>query len=158
MMVHEVIHSLEARKREVFLLKLDLSKAHDRVDYGFLKVILQAFGFDVQVCNLILQLVSTRSLSILVNGFPSNFFSPSRGLRWGDTLSPLLFIIMVECMGRLILRKRQDQSPHGLKPSFGQISFTHQQFVDDTILGKEPIVQDAKELKGFLNTYMRGIG
>ena len=45
-MVHEVIHSLEARKREGFLLKLDLSKAYDRVDWGFLKVVLQAFGFD----------------------------------------------------------------------------------------------------------------
>ena len=46
MMVHEVIHSLEVGKREGFLLKLDLSKAYDRVDWGFLKAFLQAFGFD----------------------------------------------------------------------------------------------------------------
>ena len=46
MMVHEVIHSLEARNRVGFLLNLDLSKAYDRVDWGFLKAILVAFGFD----------------------------------------------------------------------------------------------------------------
>ena len=46
MMVHEVIHSLEVGKREGFFLKLDFSKAYDKVDWGFLKAVLQAFGFD----------------------------------------------------------------------------------------------------------------
>ena len=46
MMVHEVIHSLEVGKIEGFLLKLDFSKAYDRVDWGFLKGVLQAFSFD----------------------------------------------------------------------------------------------------------------
>ena len=40
MMVHEVIYSMEAGKREGFLLKLDLSKAYRKVDYSFLKAIL----------------------------------------------------------------------------------------------------------------------
>ena len=105
MMVHEVIHSLEAGNREGFLLKLDLSKGYDRVDWDFLKVVLLAFGFDVQVCKPMLQLFSTPSLAIIVNGAPSNFFFPSRGLRHGDHLYPVLFIIMVECIGRLIQMK-----------------------------------------------------
>ena len=52
-LVHEVIHSLEVGKKEGFLLKLDLSKAYDRVDWKFLFVVLCAFGFDDQVCKLI---------------------------------------------------------------------------------------------------------
>jgi hypothetical protein len=40
MMVHEVIYSLEDGKREGFLLKLHLSRAYNRVDWGFLKVVL----------------------------------------------------------------------------------------------------------------------
>ena len=106
MTVHEVIHWLEAGKREGFFLKLDLSKAYDRVDWGFLKAILQAFGFDDQVCKIILYLVSTPSLPVMVNGAPSNFFFPSRGLRQGDPISHILFIILVKCIGRLIQRKR----------------------------------------------------
>ena len=46
MMVHEVIHSLEVGKREGFLLNLNLSKAYDRLDGDFLKVVLLVFGFD----------------------------------------------------------------------------------------------------------------
>ena len=46
MMVHEVIHSMEVGKREAMLLKLDLSKAYDRVDWSFLDLVLQAFIFD----------------------------------------------------------------------------------------------------------------
>ena len=51
--VHEVIHSLEVGKKEGFLLKLDMSKSYDRVDWNFLMVVLQAFGLDAQVCKLI---------------------------------------------------------------------------------------------------------
>ena len=46
MMVHEVIHSMEAGKREGIFLELDLSKAYDWVDLTFLGSVLQAFGFD----------------------------------------------------------------------------------------------------------------
>ena len=53
MMVHEVIHSLEAGKREGMLLKLDLSKDYDRVDWAFLDKVLHAFGFDQKVCKII---------------------------------------------------------------------------------------------------------
>ena len=104
-MIHKVIHSLEAGKKEGFLLKLDLSKAYNRVDWNFLFTVLQAFGLDAQVCKLISQLVSSPSLFVLVNGNPSPFFSPSRGLRQGDPISPVLFVIMAECLGRLTRRR-----------------------------------------------------
>ena len=46
----------------------------------------------------------------------------------------------------------------GLKPSSGQVTFTHQQFVDDTIMGGEATVQEAKALKRLLDIYTRGTG
>ena len=87
-----------------------MSKAYDRVDWNFLMVVLQAFGFDAQVCKLISQLVSSLSLFVLVNGSPSNLFFPSIGIRQGDPISPVLFIILAKCLGRFILRKSQDRS------------------------------------------------
>jgi hypothetical protein len=138
MTVHEVIHSLEEGKREGFLLKLDLSKAYDQVDWSFLFKVLRVFGFNSRVIKLINQLVTTTSLVVLVNGSPSAFFKPSRGLRQGDLISPILFIILVECLGRMISANRNSSALSGIKPSSGPLVFSHQQFFDDTIVGGKP--------------------
>lgn len=156
MTVHEVIHSMEARKREGMILKLDLSKAYDRVDWSFLGLVLQAFGFDQKVCKIISQLVSTSSLAILVNGSPLYFFKPTRGLREGDPLSSILFIILAECIGRLIKKTKMDGRIKGLKPSSKCDPFSHQQFVDDTIMGGAS-VKEEKAMKDILDMYTRGL-
>lgn len=147
MMAHEVIHSLEAGKREGFLLKLDLSKAYDQVDWAFLSRVLWAFGFNSKVCTLISQHISTSSLAILINGSPSAFFKPSRGFRKGDLLSPIIFIILVECLGRLISTKRVKDILKGINPSSDSLNFTHQKFVDDTIMGGEASISKARVVK-----------
>ena len=157
-MVHEVIHSLEASKREGMLLKLDLFKAYDRVDWAFLDKVLHAFGFDQKVCKIISQLFTTPSLAILVNGAPIDFFKPLRGLWQGDPLSLNLFIIMAKCLGRLIEKSKQDGSLKGLKPSMKCTPFSHHQFVDDTIMGGEASIREAKVMKDILNLYTRGSG
>ena len=47
-MVHEVIHSKEAGKREGMLLKVDMSKVYNQVDWSFLDMVLKSFGFDIK--------------------------------------------------------------------------------------------------------------
>lgn len=156
MIVHQMIHSLESNKREGMLLKPDLSKAYDRVDWSFLEIVLKAFGFDLKVCKLVSQLVSTSSLAVLVNGGPCDFFKPSRGLRQGDPLSPILFIILAECMGRLIERKNMEGNIKGIKPASNSVPFMHQHFFDDTIMGGEASMREAKAMKEVLDCYVRG--
>ena len=77
---HENIHSLSCSNKQGFIMKVDIAKAYDRVDWSFLSNILIAFGFDYKVVGLIHQLISTSSIAILVNGSSSQFFNPSRGL------------------------------------------------------------------------------
>ena len=63
---------------------------------------------------------------------------------------------MVECLGRLIQKKIRDRCLVGLRPSSGPSTFTHQQFVDDTILGGEASIWEARTFKCILNSYTRG--
>lgn len=104
--------------------------------------------------------MSTSSLVVLINGAPSIFFKPSRGLRKGDPLSPILFIILDECIGRLIVHKKKEGCLKGIQPSSKGNPFTHQQFVDDTIMGGggEASVKEARIMKEILETYSRGTG
>jgi len=79
-------------------------------------------------------LVSSVSFSILLNGSPSRTFIPSRGLREWDSLSPFLFVLMMEGLGRAIKIENGEGRIQGLKLTPDGDAYTHQQFVDDTML------------------------
>jgi hypothetical protein len=76
-LAHEVIHSLQKTKMPGMLLKLDLSKAFDKISWAYMKDLLLVFGFDKLWVTWILNLTSTAFFSILVNGVPSRPFTPS---------------------------------------------------------------------------------
>ena len=111
---NEVIHTLKTSKTPGMLIKLDLSKAFDRVSWQYLRSVLEAFGFSTQWVDWILKLTSSSFFSILVNGSPSQPFRPSRGIRQGDPLSPFLFVPMAKGLGRYIKAAITDGSLKGL--------------------------------------------
>ena len=74
-LVHETIHSLKVTKTPGMLLKRDLSKAYDKLNWKFLEGILKAFGFAEEWANWIMNMVSSVFFSILVNGTPSSPFN-----------------------------------------------------------------------------------
>ena len=81
------------------LYKLDVEKVYDHVNWDFLIYLLQRCGFPLLWRNSIQFCISTVHFSILINGCPSGFFASSRGLRQGDPLLPLLFVVMMEALG-----------------------------------------------------------
>lgn len=85
-------------------LKLDMSKAYDRIKWNFLENVLIYMGFPMPWVSLIMKYVRSVSFSVLLNGSPLPYFYPNRGLRQGDPLSPYLFILCSEFFSGLILR------------------------------------------------------
>ncbi|KAG5531068.1 hypothetical protein RHGRI_025879 [Rhododendron griersonianum] len=96
--VQEIVHRFNSMKgsKGNMLIKLDLEKAYDRLEWGFIRQVLHFFNFPPLWINLIMSIISLSSMSILFNGSATDTFSPSRGIRQGDPLSPYIFILCVE--------------------------------------------------------------
>jgi hypothetical protein len=84
------------------LCKLALEKAYDHVNWDFLLYMLQRYGFGERWRDWIKFYISTVKFSILMNGTPSDFFQSSQGIRQGDPLSPLLFVVVMESLSRML--------------------------------------------------------
>uniref|UniRef100_A0A2N9EHP5 Reverse transcriptase domain-containing protein n=1 Tax=Fagus sylvatica TaxID=28930 RepID=A0A2N9EHP5_FAGSY len=84
------------------ICKLDLEKAYDHVNWDFLSYLLRRCGFPEKWRKWIYFCISSVRFSVLVNGSPCGFFKSSRGIRQGDPLSPMLFIIIMEGLSRMI--------------------------------------------------------
>ena len=93
-LVHEVLHSIKTEKIPRMMVKLNISKAYDKLNWKFMREILKAFGFRDKWIKWVMNLISTNLFSILINGVPSCLIKPTRGITYGDPLSPFLLIII----------------------------------------------------------------
>jgi hypothetical protein len=100
-------------------IKTDMAKAYDRVEWDFLQATLDSMGFPKNITNIIMKCVTSVTFSILINGVPSKTFSPQRGLRQGDPLSPYLFIISAYVLSGLITRAQNNKLIKGVKIAHG---------------------------------------
>lgn len=114
----EIMHFLK-RKRQgkhgVAALKIDMSKAYDRMEWNFLQAMMLKLGFDVKWVNLIMLCVSTVRYCVIREGKEVGPIVPCGGLRQGDTLSSCLFILCAEGLSALIRRHERLGLLHGVR-------------------------------------------
>eukprot|EP00253_Pinus_taeda_P005752 PITA_05752 len=154
---HEIIHSLQHSKQSGMLLKLDLPKAFDKLSRNYIHDMLIAFGFCPPWIRWIMNLITSTHFSILVNGIPSRSFNPSRGICQGDPLSPFLFVLMAEGLGRHIKQALLSHQIKGLSVH-NSLATSHHQFVNDTMLFGYPSTQEAHRLKSLLHDFSEASG
>lgn len=107
----------------------------------------------VSWCKWMKACISSACFSVLRNGKLAGFFSSTQGVRQGDPLSPILFIIMAEAFSRSITRQHKINKWHGAHISGTNISITHSLFAYDTLLFGLSNVQEAQKIKHVLNLY-----
>jgi hypothetical protein len=84
LVAYETLHTMQSRlkgKEGFMAVKLNMSKAYDRVEWGYLKAVMRKMGFDSKWIWLIMMRVSTVQYSVLVNGQPCGVIKLERGLR-----------------------------------------------------------------------------
>nr|AAM93462.1 putative reverse transcriptase [Oryza sativa Japonica Group] len=111
LIAYEATHFLQNKrngKDGYAAIKLDMSKAYDRVEWPFLLHMLRRLGFDEKWNRLIMNCVTTVNYKIKVNGDYTEVIKPDRGLRQGDPLSPYLFVICAEAFSAAIQAAEDD--------------------------------------------------
>ena len=104
LIVNESVDSRGKSRVSGVICKLDIGKAYNHVNWEALLDLLNRMGFGVKWCKWIHTCISTVQFSVLINGSPNNFFGSSRGLRQGEPLSPMLFLIVMEVLSRMLRR------------------------------------------------------
>ena len=94
------------------LVSLDFRKAFDSLEWPFMMRTLNIFNFGTSIQRWVSTFYTSIESAALNNGFLTNWFRPSRGVRQGCPLSPYLFILSAELMANKI---RQDLHVKGIE-------------------------------------------
>ena len=104
----EFIHQCEESRKEIIILKFDFAKAFDTMDHAAMIKIMMQMGFDGNWLTWIEMIFSSRMSSVLLNGVPGRQFHCRRGVRQGDPLSPLIFVLATDLLQSSINKAFRD--------------------------------------------------
>jgi hypothetical protein len=96
MFVCNSARKLHRSRSAALLVKLDIGKAFDSVRWDYILNLIQRRGFHQRWRAWLVLLFSTSSSQVLLNGMLGEEIIHSRGLRYGDPFSPLLFDIAID--------------------------------------------------------------
>ena len=138
-------------------IKLDMSKAYDRVEWPFLEGLVRRMGFNEGWTNMIMLCVKIVTYSVLVNGEPCGMIHP-RGIRQGDPISPFLFLLYTEGLNGLIKKAERDGDIHGFSLCRRGPKLTHLLFANDSLLFCKATTEECGKVLDILNGYEEASG
>ena len=137
LIANECVDSRVKSKTPRVICKSDIEKAYDQLNWEALLDLLERMGFGMRWCRWIRTCIFTVQFSVLFNGSLADFFGSSRGLRQGDPLSPVLFLVMMEVLSKMMKRAEGAGLLQGFRADGrrgGGVCVSHLLFADDTIL------------------------
>ncbi|GJR76960.1 putative RNA-directed DNA polymerase [Tanacetum coccineum] len=152
LIANETVDYLKKSKEKGLILKVDFEKAYDSMNWRFLIDIMKRMTFEDKWCNWVECCLRSASMSILVNGSPTEEFSLGRGVRQGDALSPL-FILATEGLNAIVNEAVENGIFRGVKVGRNRVVVSHLHYADDTIFFGEWNKENAKALMCILKCF-----
>ncbi|XP_021609077.1 uncharacterized protein LOC110612607 [Manihot esculenta] len=158
---YEVLNYMRSRRRGkdgYVALKIDIRKAYDRLEWPFIRFMLQSLGFDAKFIDLVMFCVSTMSYQVLHQGQLLGPIAPQRGVRQGDPPSPYLFILCVEGLSYMIRAQVATNALHSCIIATDVPQITHLFLADDNLLFFKVEISEAQIVQEVLDFYARMSG
>lgn len=134
-------------------LKIDISKAYDRLEWDFIQNMMLKFGFHSLWIDRVMKFIRSVSYSFLHNGEKFGLVKPQRGVRQGDPISPYIYIMCAEGLSAMIRRNEEAGILHGIKVATGAPVISHLLFADDCYLFFRATETEAEVMKRILQRY-----
>ena len=128
-LLRDMLDYIQRTNETGILVSLDQEKAFDRVNHTFLFRLLTHFGFGPDFIRWIKTLYTGANMTIIINGFLTKQIELKRGVRQGDPLSPLLYVLCVEVLASQI---RASPFITGFLLPGSRTYFRVRQYADDT--------------------------
>jgi hypothetical protein len=161
LVAYECIHTIKNERsgsNGACAVKLDMHKAYDRVEWVFLENMMRRLGFAKRWITMMMACVSSVRYQIRFNYNDTDMFSPTRGLRQGDPLSPYLFLICAEGLSSLLLHEEEVGGIDGVRVCRNAPSISHLLFADDSLILMGANMTNATSLQRVLDTYRANSG
>jgi hypothetical protein len=154
----EFLYQCETSRQEIILLKLDFAKAFDTIDHAAMLSIMKQMGFDDRWISWINSIFSSGKSAVLLNGVPGRQFFCKRGVRQGDPLSPLIFVLAADLLQSAINKAFHDGTLRApFSPDYG-MDFLVIQYADDSLVIMQADQDQVLVMKHILETYAQSTG
>ncbi|KAL8156414.1 hypothetical protein AgCh_001488 [Apium graveolens] len=161
MLAFEVNHYMKRKtqgKNGLAALKIDISKAYDRLEWGFVYNMMVKFGFHELWITRVMKFLQSVSYSFSHEDGAFGNIVPQRGLRQGDPISPYIYIMCAEGLSAMIRRSEQVGLVHGCTVARGAPTISHLLFADDCYFFFRANASEAGVMRGILNRYEQNSG
>ncbi|KAF7821742.1 ribonuclease H [Senna tora] len=137
LIANELVHYLNQCKKgktSWAAMKVDVSKAYDKVSWTFLRELLTLIQFPHHWVTMLMECVTTPMSRVLINGEFSDWFHPKSGLQQGDPISPYLFILCANALSVTLFAEQENHNLQGIKISREAPPVNHMCYADDIML------------------------
>jgi hypothetical protein len=153
----EYLYQCHASKKPVVIMKLDFAKAFDTIEHEAIIQVMRHMGFDSKTIQWVKDILSSGTSKILLNGVPGKQFFCKRGVRQGDPLSPILYVLGSELL-QIVINDALAQGLLSLPIEVGDPDFPIVQYADDTLLILPAEMDQVVALKEILHKFSISTG